>query len=401
MRWLLGVVLCFGLLCSTVAIAQETITYSYDPLGRLVTAIKAGGPNSGQATTIAYDAASNRSNYAISGLPAAVLSVGSASANEGSLLTFTVTRTGNTALAASASWATSNGTAVAGTNYTASSGSVSFAAGATTATLTVQTIDDHAYTGNLSMAITLSAPSAGATLGTASASGTIINVDPNNAILSIAGASANEGTTLSFPVTRTGNTTNAASASWSTSNGTAVAGTNYTASTGTVSFAAGATAAAISVSTLDDNVVTANMAMNITLSAPSSGSSLGTASATGTIVNVDTGITLSIGNASSPEGSALKFTVTRSGSTTSMVSAHWATSNGTAVAGTNYTAASGTIYIAAGATTGVITVSTIDDCVVTSSKTVYVNLTSPSTGVAISGSSGLGTITNIDTTSCI
>ena len=274
-----------ALLFAAPALASETSGYTYDAHGRLMSATHTGGANDGLVTSISYDAADNRASYVVTSMS---LSVASTSANEGSPLVFTVTRSGSTSGTASASWTTSNGTAIAGTNYTASSGTVSFAAGATTATISVPTIRDFVASSNLTMRVTLSSPSAGLTLGTATATGTINNID-TTATLAIASASANEGSPLVFAVTRSGNTASAVSASWGASNGTAIAGTNYTASSGTVSFAANATSATITVPTLVDHAVTSNLTMTTSLSAPSAGATLGTASATGTIINTDTG----------------------------------------------------------------------------------------------------------------
>ena len=399
-RHLARILLISGWLVACAASAQETTSYTYDALGRLTAASKSGGPSNGQATDITYDPAGNRTNYSIAGgATAPSISISAASANEGSPLSFTATRSGSTAAAASAHWATSNGTAVAGTNYNTASGTVSFAAGSSSATINVTTIHDHLATPNLTVNVTLSTPS-GASLGTSTAVGTIVNTDPY-ATLSVGAASANEGFQLAFPATRSGNTTPAVSAHWATSNGTAVASTNYGAASGTVSFAAGATSATIYVSSFDDHVATSNLTMHLTLSAPSAGASLGTSSAVGTIVNTDSSVMLSVGPASATEGFPLVFTVTRSGSTTSAASVQWATRNGTARAGLNYTAASGTVTVPAGSTTGTFTVYSLDDCVKTTSKVMYVDFSSPSpSGVGLSTTTANGTISNKDTINC-
>lgn len=47
--------------------SAETITYSYDALGRLVSSSVTGGPSGGATTGIGYDAAGNRTSYSISG----------------------------------------------------------------------------------------------------------------------------------------------------------------------------------------------------------------------------------------------------------------------------------------------------------------------------------------------
>lgn len=326
----------------------------------------------------------------------AIISIASASANEGSPLSFSVTRTGTTTNAVTANWVTNNGTALAGTNYTSSGGTVSFAAGVSSATIAVPTIRDNVATSDLGMTVTLSGPSAGASLGMSSAPGIIVNIDSaSNAILSIAAASANEGSPLSFLVTRTGTTTNAVTANWATSNGTAIAGTNYSVSSGTISLAAGVTSATIIVPTIQDGAALGSLSMNVTLSLPSTGASLGTSAASGTISNTDVAI-ISIAGASSNEGSPLTFAVTRSGAANNAVSTNWATSNGTAVAGTNYTASSGTVSFAAGATSANVTVPTIRDNVVTGNLTTNVTLSGPSLGSMLGASAAVGIVVNID-----
>jgi YD repeat-containing protein len=55
---------------ATLANAQETATYSYDPLGRLVSTSISGGPNNTRAIAACFDAAGNRTQYTIgSGTP--------------------------------------------------------------------------------------------------------------------------------------------------------------------------------------------------------------------------------------------------------------------------------------------------------------------------------------------
>jgi YD repeat-containing protein len=54
--------------------ADETTTYSYDALGRLVATGITGGPNSGISTGTIYDPAGNRSTYVVSGSTASISS---------------------------------------------------------------------------------------------------------------------------------------------------------------------------------------------------------------------------------------------------------------------------------------------------------------------------------------
>jgi hypothetical protein len=47
--------------------ATDSVSYSYDALGRLVAVSTSGGPNNGQAVATAYDPAGNRSSYSLTG----------------------------------------------------------------------------------------------------------------------------------------------------------------------------------------------------------------------------------------------------------------------------------------------------------------------------------------------
>ena len=53
------------------ASALETVTYSYDSLGRLTGSVTSGGPNSGISTGTSFDPAGNRSSYSVTGSSAA------------------------------------------------------------------------------------------------------------------------------------------------------------------------------------------------------------------------------------------------------------------------------------------------------------------------------------------
>src|SRR6185503_4748381 len=73
-------------------------------------------------------------------------------------------------------YATSNGTATAGSDYTAASGTLTFTAGATSRTFNVPVIGDTAFEPNETFSITLSQPT-NATMAVAAALGTIVNDD--------------------------------------------------------------------------------------------------------------------------------------------------------------------------------------------------------------------------------
>ena len=100
-----------------------------------------------------------------------------ASVNEGCTVFYTVTRSGSTTGTYSVSFATANGSAAAGSDYNANSGTLTFASGETSKTISVSTIDDSAYEGDETVLVNLSSPSGGATIGTAQGTGTILAND--------------------------------------------------------------------------------------------------------------------------------------------------------------------------------------------------------------------------------
>ena len=112
----------------------------------------------------------------------ASLSVADAEAREGpgSVLEFQVTLSRARHEATSVDYATSDGTAVAGEDYTAASGTLSFAAGETEKTVSVPLLNDAHDDDGETLTLTLSNPRPPETvrLGDAVATGTIRNADP-------------------------------------------------------------------------------------------------------------------------------------------------------------------------------------------------------------------------------
>ncbi|MFX9038813.1 hypothetical protein ABTN43_19510, partial [Acinetobacter baumannii] len=79
-------------------LAQESTSYTYDALGRLITTRIDGNANGGVQASTGFDPAGNRTSYSVSGANAAgnpvTLSIGNASATEGGQVTFTVKKSG-------------------------------------------------------------------------------------------------------------------------------------------------------------------------------------------------------------------------------------------------------------------------------------------------------------------
>lgn len=188
-------------------------------------------------------------------------------------------------------YSTADGTATAGDDYAASSGTVTFAAGETSKMVHVDIKGDLLAEGNETFTVNLS-NAAGANIADGTAIGTIIDDDGAPALpaLSIADLAVAEGNGehahFMFAVTLDKAATGPVTVAYSTANGTATAGSDYVASNGTLTFAAGETSKTVHVDIIGDTVFEASETFTIKLS-NASGATLADATAVGTIVNDD------------------------------------------------------------------------------------------------------------------
>src|SRR4030095_5105696 len=95
---------------------------------------------------------------------AAAYNVNEAAAGANSTANIVVTRTGGTAPGVTVAYQTNNGTATSGVDYGATSGVLSFGAGVTSLTFTIPVFGDGDMEGDETLTVTLSNPTAGATL---------------------------------------------------------------------------------------------------------------------------------------------------------------------------------------------------------------------------------------------
>ena len=122
------------------------------------------------------------------------MSIAAASGDEGDDVVFTVTlspASGKQVTVQYSASVESGDSAVSGDFTTVSGGTLTIAAGDTTGTLTITTTEDTVAEGDETFTVELTS-AANATLGTATAKGTIVD-DEATPSLSIANASANEG----------------------------------------------------------------------------------------------------------------------------------------------------------------------------------------------------------------
>ena len=334
--------------------------------------------------------------------PLPTLSINDASAVEGpnASVVFTVTLSATSTDDVTVTYGTSGGTALAGSDYTTTASTLTIDAGQQTGTIEVPVLDDSAVEPTETFTMTLSNPT-NATIQDGQGTGTITNDDVPLPTLSINDASAVEGPNASvvFTVTLSATSSDDVTVSYATSDGTAASGSDYTTTSGTLTIDAGQQTGAIEVPVLDDSAVEPTETFSMTLSNPSN-ATIRDGQGTGTITNDDVPLpTLSINDVAATEGpgATAVFTVTLSATSTDDVTVSYATSDGTALAGSDYTTTSGTLTIDAGQQTGAIEVPVLDDSTVEQTESFTVTLSSP-TNATIQDAQGTGTIIDDDGT---
>jgi hypothetical protein len=307
-------------------------------------------------------------------------------------------------------YTTANGSALAGQDYVAQSGILTFAPGVTQQNILVAIVGDAVVEGSETFTVTLSDPSEGASILDGSAAATILNDDVATAVLSIAATSANKregqssSTAFTFTVTRTGDLSGDASAQWAVT-GAAVNGADFMGGvlpTGTVSFAAGESSKVVSINVAGDTAVEAHETFWVQLSNPGAGTLLGTAAAKGIIRNDDASLSIAATSADKAEGqsgsAAFTFTVTRTGDLSGATSAQWAVS-GPAVTGADFTGGvlpTGTVSFAASESSKVISIGIAGDTAVEANESFSVALSNPAAGAILGTASATGIIRNDD-----
>ena len=337
----------------------------------------------------------------------------------------TVSRTGGSTGAISVPWSTANGSAAIGSDFgtngngTQRSGTLSWAAGDTAnksvtiglAGANVPVINDTVIETDETFVIALGSPSGGALLGaTPSATVTITDNDGVTLNLTPGTRTVTEGAAAAFTVTRTGNTTSAFTVPWSIVHGSTTAPDLGTTG-GTLSFAANATSAAISASTINDATIEGPETFDVVLGSPSL-SGVVISNGTGSVTVTDNDSLVAVGAATATiaeNGGTLQLPVSRSGSLGTTASVAWSATNGTARAGTDFgtsgvTTLSGSLSLPANAASANIAIPILNNAAITGSrgftvtlntatgatldagnKTVAVTITEDDKGIAMAG----------------
>ncbi len=292
-------------------------------------------------------------------------------------VTFSVTLSAASSQTVSVAYATSNGSAVQPTDYTSTSGTLTFQPGETSKTFTVAIVGDLLDEVNETFNVSLSSPT-NATVADGTGVGTITDDDatPTLSIDDLTIPESNTGTVnATFTVTLSAASGQAVTVNYETANGTATQPADYTPGTGTLTFAPGETSKTITVAVKGDTLDENNETFNVNLATPVNATitkNLGV----GTITDDDLAPTVSLsvnkGTMAEAAGTAI---VT---ATLSAVSALPVTIDlgftGTATSPNDYTRPDSKIVIPAGQTTGTLTLTSVQDASDEIEETIIVDI---------------------------
>ncbi|MEH1992862.1 Calx-beta domain-containing protein [Nostoc sp.] len=359
-------------------------------------------------------AANDAIQYAIS-TPTSTLTEGNSGTQS---VTFTVTRSGGIGVASTVDYAF-GGTATFGSDYnniqitgggTATSGTLSFAVGETTKTITADVLGDNTFELNEDITIILSNPSLitgapNSTITNSSATVNIIN-DDSQPTISISDVSVIEGNTgatanTNFTISLSNPNSQQVTVNFNTVDGTAqIADSDYNSASGTITFNPGETSKTLSIGVVGDNKFETDETFSVNLLGATNAAiadNLGVA----TIINDDNQPTISISDVSVSEGNTgtttnANFIVTLSNASYQQVTVNYNTNDGTAqVADSDYNSAYGIITFNPGETSKTLSIGIIGDNKSETDETFSVNLLG-ATNAAIADSLGVYTIIDDD-----
>lgn len=231
----------------------------------------------------------SNANFTIAAKTLQINDISKAEGNAGvSAYTFTVTLSSASTSPITVKYATANGTALAPSDYTAASGTLTFAAGQTSKTVTINVVGNTAVEQNETFVVNLNT-AVGATIADGQGVATIINDDgPLLRINDVIKAESNSGVTpFAFTATLLPASASTVTVKYATANGTALAPSDYATATGTLTFSPGQTSKIVTVNAVGNMVVEPNEYFFVNLHTVTGPATLFDEQGMGTITNDD------------------------------------------------------------------------------------------------------------------
>lgn len=292
---------------------------------------------------------------------------------------------------------TEDGSATAGEDYVATSGTLTFQPGESEKTIAVTLLPDDVNEGDETFTLALTQN------GEVTRVDQVIRDDDDGGgtplpSVSIADASVDESAGEVFvTLTLSAASATPVSVDVATADGTATAGSDYVDAATTATFAAGETTATVRIALIDDAAAEATEQFDVVLSAPN-GASLGDGRGTVTITDGDVAppadpvVSIAGVTASEADGVA-NLTLTLSQASADPVTVTLSPASGTAVAGADFAGGPITVVIPAGAVSANAAITLVDDAVEEPQESFDVSITSAD-GATIGA--GNATVTVVD-----
>ena len=336
--------------------------------------------------------------------PTPSLSIGDVTVDEAAgTATFTVTLSAASGQTVTVGYNTSDSSATAGADYVSGSGTLTFAPGNTTQTITINITEDAIDEPNETFFVNLETPT-NATILDGLGVGTIIDNDAAPTISSVTAASSIEGASLVHTVALSNASSVATTFAFTLGGGTATSGIDYNAPTfsngvtysaitGLVTVPAGVTSFDVTVATINDTIYEGVYeTYNLTVG--------GVTGVVGTITDNDAAPTISsVTAATQTEGVSLVHTVNLSSAASVATTHSFSLGGGTATSGTDYTSpptfsngvtlSGGNLTVPAGVTSFTVTIPTTNDVIDEGLSETY--------NLIVGGVTAVGTILDNDT----
>jgi hypothetical protein len=303
----------------------------------------------------------------------------------GGQVNLVVSLSGPSNLGTSVSYQTSDGTAVAGQDYTASNGTINIPAGNSSDNITISLTDDSDVEIGETFSVIISSPN-NATLGAITTSQVTITDDESDPTITIVDNSTVEGTTTANMVLQLSNpSAKTITVEYTVADATATGGSDYTAVAGvqTLNIAPNTQSLNIPISILTDSVDEDNETITVTLTSATN-ATIARAAGTLTIQDDDNQPSIVFNNftANSESDGTITVPVSLTAPTSRTVTANYETKSGTAVAGNDFAYQTGTITFQPNQSTTSFDLSLIDDQLKENTEQFTIDITSVSNATA-------------------
>ena len=297
----------------------------------------------------------------------------------------------------SVDYATADGTAKAGEDYTATSGTMTFEPGEVVKSFAVPILNDALPEPAKSFRVTLSNPTGGGVLGSPSV--TTVTITDTDRALQFDSAkyfTREEAEFVQVGIIQ-GENDASATVDFTTTDGTAIAGLDYGGVTNTILFGAGERLKWVKVPILHDPLKEPGKTLRVTLSNPTGGAVLGTQQrAKVTIADNDPGVGFATKTFSASASAGVAKVSVMRGSDELLLpfTVDYQTSDGSAHAGVDYQAASGTLEFKANETFQGISIPLLQNPAAKGPKTFTLTLSNASAGIPLGTASAQVSICN-------